>query len=232
MKLSGACLVLFTLTVAGCMDFKQVKTGGMTLGQVEPPSTVVSSPSFSDIQKYVLKPSCIQCHGSSNPSAGISLTSYAAVLSTVNPKNPQGSALYTVIATGNMPKGAAQLSDAMITEVYNWIKAGALEASAPMPTPPTPIPTSTLPPPPSALNYAAIQKAVLTPHCISCHGSSGGVSLTSYASVLKTVNPGSPQGSSLYTAIATGNMPRGGSQLSSTLVNEVYDWIKAGAPQK
>jgi mono/diheme cytochrome c family protein len=39
-----------------------------------------------------------------------------------------------------------------------------------------------------ASSYAAVYAAVLQPHCISCHGSSGGVSLESYAAAFSALD--------------------------------------------
>ena len=172
---------------------------------------------------------------------------YAALLAdpdAVKSGNPQGSSLYTEIASGDMPKEDAALSNDRINLVYNWIKAGAVETPSVNPTPipspvvtPKPSPKPSPTPLPSSPVYSDIAARVTTPSCIKCHSGSrpsAKIDLSSYAAILaspKVVIPGNPQGSSFYTEIATGSMPKRASHLSPALVTLVYECIKSGAPE-
>ena len=62
---------------------------------------------------------------------------------------------------------------------------------------------------------------------------SGGVDFSTYSSTLSksgVVVIGKPQTSTLYTEVASGDMPDGGPVLSTDEVNAISDWILAGAP--
>ena len=76
---------------------------------------------------------------------------------------------------------------------------------------------------------------VIQGRCVSCHNSGnpqGGVSFSTYASTMNTVQPGNINASSLYTSTMRpgGDMPRGGTPLSSAEMNAIQTWIMNGAP--
>lgn len=79
--------------------------------------------------------------------------------------------------------------------------------------------------------FSAVQSQVLNPQCLGCHSASnasGGVDLSSYAKVVTLVKAGNPSSSLLYTEIASGSMPMGGT-LAPELKTLVYNWIATGA---
>jgi uncharacterized membrane protein len=84
-------------------------------------------------------------------------------------------------------------------------------------------------------NFAAINADILQPKCLRCHGSqsaSGGVDLSSYAAIVSQpglVVAGSASTSLLYTEVEGGSMPVGGPPLSARELDEVQQWIDAGA---
>lgn len=88
-------------------------------------------------------------------------------------------------------------------------------------------------------SFAAIKRNVIDPKCITCHAvgdaSNHHVDLSSYEKILASglvpplVVPGKPEESSLYTSIAEGRMPKGGTRLAETDARAVYEWIKRGA---
>lgn len=81
----------------------------------------------ADIQP-ILNAACTNCHGGNNPSDNYSLESYAATVAKyVNPGNANGSALFTEVESGNMPRNAAPLAPADITKIETWINEGALD---------------------------------------------------------------------------------------------------------
>jgi hypothetical protein len=106
----------------------------------------------------------------------------------------------------------------------------------PRPTP-TPVPTS---PPGEGVNplsWAGSFEELFRNRCSSCHGLTavGGLSLSSYADALKGGNsgpailPGDPDASVLVQIQSSGNHP---GQLTIDEINQVIEWIKAGAVEK
>jgi len=101
----------------------------------------------------------------------------------------------------------------------------------PIPTTPAPIPTPTPTPTPTAPTFSQVNKDILVPRCVSCHSSrnaAGGVDVSSYSAVMDSVTPSKPNSSALYKSVKSGGMPPGKS-LSSAQIQEIYDWIAAGA---
>jgi hypothetical protein len=80
---------------------------------------------YSTYIKPLLDKNCNGCHSGANPSANISLSTYANVKIHVN-----SNALYGSISHdpnyAAMPKGTAKLSNCDLNKVNAWIKAGAL----------------------------------------------------------------------------------------------------------
>jgi cytochrome b subunit of formate dehydrogenase len=108
------------------------------------------------------------------------------------------------------------------------------------PTPrPTPVPTAT-PEPGSVVaganTWTGTYFELFRNRCGTCHGftSVGGLSLADYQSVLKGGNngpgivPGDPQNSMIVTIQQTGNHP---GQLTTGEINQLIEWINAGAPE-
>ncbi len=108
------------------------------------------------------------------------------------------------------------------------------------PLTPTPLPTDipTRPPPTlSALTWDAGVGAMLEAKCGQCHsagGALGGLDLSSYQAALgggstgPIIVAGEPQSSPLVMLQAAGGHP---GQLSGEELNQVRDWIAAGAPE-
>ncbi|SFW12636.1 c-type cytochrome [Chitinophaga sancti] len=72
----------------------------------------------------ILSANCYSCHGNGSASGGISLDTYAKVLTQVNNGNLVGVITH---ATGYpaMPQGGAKLSDCKINTIKDWIARGA-----------------------------------------------------------------------------------------------------------
>jgi hypothetical protein len=77
--------------------------------------------------------------------------------------------------------------------------------------------------------FSYIETNILGPKCVSCHGTSGGVTLSNYTSTLNVVTKGNALTSQLYTSVQSGTMPLGGSPLSSAEIKDIMDWINDGA---
>lgn len=80
---------------------------------------------YSAIIKPLLDVNCVGCHKPSSLGGGIDLSTYNAVKAQVTNGKLVGSVTQ---ATGfsPMPKGGKKLSDCQITQIKNWINAGAL----------------------------------------------------------------------------------------------------------
>jgi len=89
----------------------------------------------------------------------------------------------------------------------------------------TTTPTSTA----SNVSYASVIQPIFNQLCITCHGSSGGVTLSSYAATLSsgTVVAGNAVNSRLYQSVASGTMTRYVS--SAAQIQSIADWINQGA---
>lgn len=80
--------------------------------------------------------------------------------------------------------------------------------------------------------YTWIAANVLTPRCLNCHGPTrrdGGVDFRTYTSTIRTLTAGNAARSPLYTEVASGSMPEGGTRLTTVQVQAIQDWINAGA---
>jgi uncharacterized membrane protein len=73
-------------------------------------------------------------------------------------------------------------------------------------------------------DYSAIQTKILQPYCVACHGSAGGLSLESYASVKAAAQ-------AIFGAVAVKRTMPPGSALPGDLVNLLDTWIKNGTPE-
>jgi len=106
----------------------------------------------------------------------------------------------------------------------------------PRPTPTT-IPTSAPGQGVNPLSWAGSFEELFRNRCSNCHGLTnvGGLSLSSYADALKggksgpAILPGDPDASVLIQIQSKGNHP---GQLTIDELNQVIDWVKAGAPEK
>lgn len=80
---------------------------------------------FNDISSRILQPKCVQCHSSSQSSAGVDLSSYTAVMRVVVRNSPNSSLLYRVTSSGSMPPDGPQLSASELQTINQWISNGA-----------------------------------------------------------------------------------------------------------
>ncbi|MBX9766147.1 MAG: c-type cytochrome [Bdellovibrionales bacterium] len=176
----------------------------------------------------VMNARCVSCHNPQMPSGGIDyLTNQDSLLyyRLVVPGEPQLSYLYTVISNGQMPPAPTSLSAGEIKAVYDWIQDGFKDPGS----------IGITPPPPGVLEpkFASINRMILQTDCLGCHNSanpSGGVSFSTYASTMNTVQAGNVNASALYqSVIPTGTMPKGGAKLSASEVSAIQTWIQNGA---
>jgi len=88
--------------------------------------------------------------------------------------------------------------------------------------------------------FASVQKHIIQSKCMSCHSGASaphGIDVSSYDKIMNNavfpplVIPGNPESSSLYTAAASGRMPKGAAPLQEMELKALYGWIKNGAKE-
>ncbi len=164
------------------------------------------------------------CHDKAEHEKGYILDSYENIVKKgIAPGNPIGSRIYESIlgyTEERMPAEAPPLSDAQISLIERWIRAGAIKDDNCANTCDS-----------NNFTFASGVKPIIEQYCVSCHGSSnpqGNISLNNYILVkaailnqnlLKCINYESG-----YPA-----MPQG-IQLTSCEVRQIEKWVAAGMP--
>jgi len=77
------------------------------------------------------------------------------------------------------------------------------------------------------VSYSSTIQPIFNQYCITCHGSSGGVNLSSYSGTSSAVSPGNAAGSRLYQSVTTGSMT--GYGMSAAQIQSLANWINQGA---
>ncbi len=94
--------------------------------------------------------------------------------------------------------------------------------------------------PDDRISYQSEIQPIFNSNCTGCHGSSGGLDLTSYTGLMTggdhgaVISPGDGTGSILIQKLKSdppfgGQMPPDSSPLSSILIDLISSWIDAGA---
>ena len=129
---------IFLITLAAC----KVDVGTDEAAQFKP-LPISSEISFEQLKTYIMSPSCVRCHSWANDEAQVQQRIVVG--------NPEASALYQRIKSGNMPPNGA-LSSKHLQIVENYIR-GTKAA------------------PTIALNstFKSIQFHLINKSCLSCH---------------------------------------------------------------
>lgn len=96
-----------------------------------PTAAATTGVSFMDNIMPIFENSCIQCHGGQRIEKGLSLRTYADMMSgsqngaVVVPGNAQESSLAISVASHKMPKRGPKLSDSQVQSIVDWINQGA-----------------------------------------------------------------------------------------------------------
>ena len=116
---------------------------------------------FAEIKAQILEPHCLSCHGA---------------WSTYEAYNPVKEAAMGAISSGRMPKNSAPLSNELKTLMRTWLANGAPNVPAQDPDGSsgasdtdggnTPDPVDDILEP----KWASIQKHIIAPKCLQCHG--------------------------------------------------------------
>lgn len=209
---------------------------------------------FQTIQRNILIPKCVSCHGGSSTSQDVDFSSFERVVRDpiVIPFQPEKSKLFTSVKSRWMPKSGSPLSDGEIELIYQWILEGAAEVELPVQTNPNPTPTPTQTPNPSPIpplkpepkfswlftNFFS-RSIGGNQSCLECHSGpkpKGSVDLSSYQKLMdsegimsKPIVPESPEESGVYDQLIRQKMPPFPLKPSQEEVKAVYEWIQNGA---
>lgn len=167
------------------------------------------------------------CHNLPNPAEGLNLTSFetATASSKIRPFSSSKSKVYTsLFASGGdkMPPNAT-MTAAEKALIKKWIDQGAKnlwcdDMVGPCDT--------------TAVTYSGTISKIMANNCTGCHGTSGNVTLTTYAGVKAAVGAGAT--GKLWLAVnhfsGAVPMPSTTVKLSSCNIRQIKIWIDAGAP--
>jgi cytochrome c553 len=81
---------------------------------------------FTAISRDILVPLCLRCHGPTRADKGVRYDTYAFTQKTALAGNVSGSKLYSTCKSGSMPDGGPRLTATELTNISDWITAGAL----------------------------------------------------------------------------------------------------------
>ncbi|HOY06235.1 MAG TPA: hypothetical protein PLO67_12585 [Saprospiraceae bacterium] len=176
----------------------------------------------------IFQSNCTQsgCHNSQDRKEGYDLTSYESIVSRgIVPGDYKASKIYkALVAVGEpMPQSPYnRLTDAQITTIALWIKAGAAHTTC----------SDTTLCDTSNPKFSTVVSPILQTYCNGCHGGTsplGNVDYNTYAGVKATVTNGKLMGSIKHTS-GFSAMPQNANKLSDCKISVIQAWIDAGAP--
>jgi hypothetical protein len=161
------------------------------------------------------------CHSGSSPADNLDLSSFAKARSTskIKPYDSDGSKVYQALTDGMPPAGP--LSSDKIALIKKWIDQGAKDLWCDDMNKPCDTVNVT---------FSKTITPILATNCISCHGSSGGVTLTNYNGVKTVVTNGKLWNAINHLSGAQKAMPNSTTKLSNCNLRQIKIWIDAGAP--
>ncbi len=207
------------------------------LVSLRPPAPVTATPSEpSGVISYegeiqnLLTTRCAACHGEDQPTNGLNVTTYEALLAGgdsgpgVVPGDLESSHVY-LRQTADTPH-YVQLDENEVQMLAEWIEAGALELE----------PEGAAPSTPANVTFSAVQP-FFEVRCTSCHenAASGGFRVPSYDDILAGgrsgpgIVPGDPEASQVYLK-QTGEDKHYG-QFTQEELALLMQWIMEGAPE-
>jgi mono/diheme cytochrome c family protein len=208
-----ASFLLLTMTYQNCSQYNsQVSTSPINQSQLD----VLEGQSLG-----ILASRCLQCHNANNKQGGVNVADVNEMIGNgvVNVEEPDLSFLLRSVKAGTMPP-SRPLAQAEIVILNDWIYA--LKASPPSVTPP---PVNQ----PLTATFSSIQRNILQPKCLGCHGAAGGFSYADYPSTMRSVVAGNPTTSKFYQSILNNQMPKNNQALTAAEKMAVLDWINQGA---
>jgi len=172
----------------------------------------------------IFQTSCAKsgCHDAGTHEEGYVLDSYQNITKNgIKPGNPNGSKIYEVIVSGEMPpSGNPKLTKDQVSLIKQWIVEGAKNT------------TNCNTCDTSVYTYSGAVQGIMSNNCISCHSGSlqnGGVDLSTYNGV-KTVALNGKLIGTITHSVGFSPMPQGANQLSDCNITQIQKWIDAGVP--
>jgi len=163
------------------------------------------------------------CHDANSSAEGYVLDSYKHITSSgISKGHPSSSKLYNIIIDGEMPpRRSPKLTTNEINLIRDWIADGAkngINCASVCDS--------------AKFTFAAVISPMMNKYCVGCHSSgnpSGNVDLSNYVGVKNSIT----QNQGLLMSLNQNGyypMPKGGNKLSACEINQVKNWINAGAP--
>lgn len=163
------------------------------------------------------------CHDANSSAEGYVLDSYKHITSSgISKGHPSSSKLYNIIIDGEMPpRRSPKLTTNEINLIRDWIADGAkngINCASVCDS--------------AKFTFAAVISPMMNKYCVGCHSSgnpSGNVDLSTYVGVKNSIT----QNQGLLMSLNQNGyypMPKGGNKLSACEINQVKNWINAGAP--
>lgn len=176
----------------------------------------------------ILNSNCTQsgCHNDVDHEKGFIANQYNHILAEVKPGNYLSSKLYQLmihpIPSLRMPPSPENaLSESDIRIIALWIEQGAKNNSC------TPTGCDT-----SDVSFFNDISPIIRRNCQGCHSGKnpqGGVSLTNYQEIVKTVDNATLEGTITWEP-GYSPMPKNANQLSNCNIQLIKKWISVGAP--
>jgi uncharacterized membrane protein len=212
LKLSVSFLVL-TMTYQNCSHYNsQLSSESTNQSQL----AVLQGQSLS-----ILTSNCLQCHNSNLKQGGVNVADLNEMIANgvVNVEEPDLSFLLRAVKDGSMPP-SRPLQQSEIVILNDWVNA--LKDTPPSVTPPAVDQ-------PLTATFSSIQRHILQPKCLGCHGTAGGFSYADYSATMRSVVASNATASKLYQSILNNQMPKNNAALTSVEKKAVLDWINQGA---
>jgi mono/diheme cytochrome c family protein len=226
----GSSILSSESTLSNSMSSTEVNSSSST-------EVLLIKKAYKEDVRVILELHCVGCHGTT---AGVNLESFA------NVKLKAGRMMIRIEEGTMPPKGPLQASEIQI--LRDWIDGGMIESNQKLSSTPvssevsSSISLSSTPVSSEVSSSAALSSIsissqatiikyttdiapILNSNCVSCHGSSGGVSLSNYSEVKLKANR-------ILIRTENGTMPKKpNSPLTTAQIQLIKDWIAAGTPE-
>ena len=118
-------------TIVAWIEAGAPEAGSAEAATAEAATVDLANISFQDDVLPLFNEHCSECHSDDEPEEGLVLTSYKDVMagsfygSVIKPNDVEGSYLVELVATGQMPKRGADLTQTQVDTIIAWVEAGA-----------------------------------------------------------------------------------------------------------
>jgi formate dehydrogenase gamma subunit len=192
-------------------------------------TAVPAEVTWDGVVSVLFNPGCTGCHGASLQSGGLDLSSYDSALTGggsgpgIVPNDAAASIIVQKMESGAHP---AVLSAEDISLLRAWIDNGAAESTSGGGTTDTTVAAGD--------TWDSAVAAFFNPTCTGCHGTTGGIDLSSYDTALAGgasgagVVPGDAAGSAIVLKMEAGNHP---GMLTDDELARLRAWIDSGAAE-